>query len=161
MFCEKCGKDLFDEAVVCPNCGCVTKNYVKTQENHNILQNNNYSHSHKPTMSDEEASHFIDKEAEKVKKLTYSEFIITFPFIGKLLEMPDDYYPFLFILPAIVVIIMFALCFNEFSNLNKIYVSDKSLIEKLRKLKLTCISLPIIETFALICVTVFLFLASR
>lgn len=24
-FCSKCGKELFDEAVVCPNCGCATE----------------------------------------------------------------------------------------------------------------------------------------
>lgn len=30
MFCSKCGKEIFDEAVVCPNCGCQTSNY-KTQ----------------------------------------------------------------------------------------------------------------------------------
>lgn len=23
-FCEKCGKEIMDEAVVCPNCGCAT-----------------------------------------------------------------------------------------------------------------------------------------
>lgn len=31
MFCEKCGKELFDEAVICPNCGCPTSNYLKNQ----------------------------------------------------------------------------------------------------------------------------------
>lgn len=24
MFCSKCGKEIHDEAVVCPNCGCST-----------------------------------------------------------------------------------------------------------------------------------------
>jgi hypothetical protein len=24
MFCEKCGKEIMDEAVICPNCGCST-----------------------------------------------------------------------------------------------------------------------------------------
>lgn len=27
MFCSKCGKEIMDEAVVCPNCGCATNNY--------------------------------------------------------------------------------------------------------------------------------------
>ena len=27
MFCYKCGKQLDDEAVICPGCGCATKNY--------------------------------------------------------------------------------------------------------------------------------------
>lgn len=34
MFCKKCGKEISDDAVVCPNCGCATDNYnqVKTTE---------------------------------------------------------------------------------------------------------------------------------
>ncbi|MBQ7309533.1 MAG: zinc ribbon domain-containing protein [Clostridia bacterium] len=31
MFCSKCGKEIMDEAVVCPYCGCVTTNYQSTQ----------------------------------------------------------------------------------------------------------------------------------
>lgn len=27
MFCYKCGKQIDDEAIVCPHCGCATKNY--------------------------------------------------------------------------------------------------------------------------------------
>lgn len=27
MFCSKCGKEIMDEAIVCPNCGCATNNY--------------------------------------------------------------------------------------------------------------------------------------
>ena len=27
MFCSKCGKEIMDEAVVCPNCGCPTAKY--------------------------------------------------------------------------------------------------------------------------------------
>lgn len=27
MFCYKCGKEIDDEAIVCPHCGCATKNY--------------------------------------------------------------------------------------------------------------------------------------
>ena len=27
MFCSKCGKEIFNEAVVCPSCGCATGNY--------------------------------------------------------------------------------------------------------------------------------------
>ena len=29
MFCTKCGKELFDEAVICPQCGTPTENYVQ------------------------------------------------------------------------------------------------------------------------------------
>ena len=28
MFCSKCGKEIMDEAVICPNCGCATANYA-------------------------------------------------------------------------------------------------------------------------------------
>lgn len=28
MFCYKCGQQIDDEAVVCPHCGCATKNYI-------------------------------------------------------------------------------------------------------------------------------------
>ena len=27
-FCSKCGKEIMDEAVICPNCGCATGNYA-------------------------------------------------------------------------------------------------------------------------------------
>jgi len=29
MFCKKCGKEILDEAVICPNCGCATGNTVQ------------------------------------------------------------------------------------------------------------------------------------
>lgn len=32
MFCSKCGKEIMDEAVVCPNCGCATNNYNSQQQ---------------------------------------------------------------------------------------------------------------------------------
>ena len=28
MFCTKCGKEIMDEAVICPNCGCATGNFA-------------------------------------------------------------------------------------------------------------------------------------
>lgn len=28
-FCQKCGKEIMDEAVICPNCGCATENKVQ------------------------------------------------------------------------------------------------------------------------------------
>lgn len=27
MFCSKCGKEIMDEAVICPSCGCPTNNF--------------------------------------------------------------------------------------------------------------------------------------
>ncbi len=32
MYCSKCGKELLDEAVICPNCGCPTQNYKNAVE---------------------------------------------------------------------------------------------------------------------------------
>ena len=29
MFCQKCGKEIMDEAVICPHCGCATGGKVK------------------------------------------------------------------------------------------------------------------------------------
>lgn len=40
MFCSKCGKELFDEAVVCPNCGCPTSNYVENQNKPVYIKSN-------------------------------------------------------------------------------------------------------------------------
>ena len=31
MFCNKCGKEIADEALICPYCGCGTVNYVRDQ----------------------------------------------------------------------------------------------------------------------------------
>ena len=28
MFCKNCGKEICDEAVVCPNCGCLAKEQI-------------------------------------------------------------------------------------------------------------------------------------
>jgi uncharacterized membrane protein YvbJ len=32
MFCSKCGNEISDQSVVCPNCGCATSNAVPTQQ---------------------------------------------------------------------------------------------------------------------------------
>lgn len=33
-FCQKCGKEILDEAIVCPGCGCaVSKDHSKTELN--------------------------------------------------------------------------------------------------------------------------------
>ena len=31
MYCNKCGKEIDDEALICPHCGCGTVNYVLDQ----------------------------------------------------------------------------------------------------------------------------------
>ena len=37
MFCRKCGKEIFDEAVICPGCGCATEVKPATQESATAL----------------------------------------------------------------------------------------------------------------------------
>ena len=31
MYCNKCGKEIDDEALICPYCGCGTVNYIRDQ----------------------------------------------------------------------------------------------------------------------------------
>lgn len=31
MYCNKCGKEISDEALICPYCGCGTVNYIRDQ----------------------------------------------------------------------------------------------------------------------------------
>lgn len=51
MFCSKCGKEIHDEAVVCPFCGCATQNFNakksedNQQKNQPIIINNSSSAS--------------------------------------------------------------------------------------------------------------------
>ena len=33
MFCSKCGEEINDQAVICPKCGCATKNYISNEIN--------------------------------------------------------------------------------------------------------------------------------
>ena len=40
MYCYKCGKEIVDEAIACPYCGCATNNYTAKQ---NTTSNNSYS----------------------------------------------------------------------------------------------------------------------
>ena len=44
MFCSKCGKEIFDEAVVCPNCGCMVKDFsqIKNRDNTENQKINEY-----------------------------------------------------------------------------------------------------------------------
>ena len=32
MFCSKCGSEIMDEAVICPNCGCSTENFHQKKD---------------------------------------------------------------------------------------------------------------------------------
>ena len=35
MFCVKCGKEIHDDAVICPHCGCATSNFAAQSNNKN------------------------------------------------------------------------------------------------------------------------------
>ncbi|MDE6470832.1 MAG: zinc ribbon domain-containing protein [Eubacterium sp.] len=35
MFCSKCGNEINDEALICPNCGCKTENFILPDNNPN------------------------------------------------------------------------------------------------------------------------------
>ncbi|MGN0771064.1 MAG: zinc-ribbon domain-containing protein [Christensenellales bacterium] len=41
MFCSKCGKEISDDAVICPNCGVPTSNYKGTTDKSNSDDTNN------------------------------------------------------------------------------------------------------------------------
>lgn len=38
MYCSKCGKEIMDEAIICPNCGCATGNSMPKAVNKDIIQ---------------------------------------------------------------------------------------------------------------------------
>lgn len=38
MFCRKCGKEIDDEAMICPFCGCATSNLQSDGNNENIAK---------------------------------------------------------------------------------------------------------------------------
>lgn len=38
MFCSKCGSQINDEAVICPDCGCPTSNYSNSPQPNQITQ---------------------------------------------------------------------------------------------------------------------------
>ncbi|MBQ7949247.1 MAG: hypothetical protein IJ284_05740 [Clostridia bacterium] len=41
MFCKNCGKELCEQAYVCPDCGCLVGNVAKAREKTSIIQNEN------------------------------------------------------------------------------------------------------------------------
>lgn len=45
MFCHNCGKEIDDNAVVCPDCGVPTTNYQQAQQQPNIVINNSNSNA--------------------------------------------------------------------------------------------------------------------
>ncbi len=42
MFCSKCGKEIMDEAVICPNCGCPTNNYTQSKQETKVGHSDDY-----------------------------------------------------------------------------------------------------------------------
>lgn len=39
MFCSKCGKEINDDALICPSCGCATENYSKNEKENTVKSN--------------------------------------------------------------------------------------------------------------------------
>lgn len=39
MFCSKCGKEINDDALICPSCGCATENYSKNEKENAVKSN--------------------------------------------------------------------------------------------------------------------------
>lgn len=42
MFCSKCGKEINDEAMICPECGCATGNFSNTVNNNSSGYSEDY-----------------------------------------------------------------------------------------------------------------------
>lgn len=40
MFCIKCGSEIHDSAIICPNCGCATPHFQQQKEQPNVVINN-------------------------------------------------------------------------------------------------------------------------
>lgn len=38
MYCSKCGTEIDSEAIICPKCGCPTKNYDQPQQPQQVVQ---------------------------------------------------------------------------------------------------------------------------
>ncbi len=76
MFCKKCGKEVSDSIVFCPNCG----NKLKFNEN-NIRNSNNYLDS------------VVIEKNNSIKNFSLASFILSFiiPFIGLFLGVYSLY----------------------------------------------------------------------
>ena len=92
MFCEKCGKELFDECLICPNCGTNTRNFNAKEVKLNTPTTSNTF----PKIDNEEAYNIVKKTESKIKKYGYLSFLELTPLLGIMLDMADDYFPFLF-----------------------------------------------------------------
>ena len=51
MFCSNCGKEISNQAVVCPNCGAPTQNYNARQEPPTVIINNTNTNANVNTIA--------------------------------------------------------------------------------------------------------------
>lgn len=83
MFCNKCGKVIYDEALVCYYCGCVTPNYIKekmaeAQEAEAAAKNNVFSAQVEAAAANRKAADYtkeldrVTAESAKYKRLFYA-----------------------------------------------------------------------------------------
>ena len=157
MFCEKCGKELFDESLICPNCGTNTRNFNAKEVKLNTPSTTNTF----PKIDNKEAYNIVKKTESKIRKYGYLSFLELTPLLGIMLDMADDYFPFLFIIPVLVLIVIFALYFNLLSNINRLNIENKALQSDIDKIKTYCIATPFINLFMLVLFAFILFNISR
>lgn len=114
MFCSKCGKQIMNEAVICPKCGCPTPNYQQTMYHRLNPQ--------KPTISVSEAEMKLDKALANTK-------IVLLPVILFLIALfaiqtiVDDYFPLVVIpvvVSSIITIIVNIISIANISSVGKI-----------------------------------------
>lgn len=162
MYCEKCGQEILDEAVVCVKCGCPTMNYKKKIESHTtlaIIQNKSSN-----VVDYDKANRIIIESTKKIKICGYISLIELMPllaYFGVLFGLVDDYVPFFFIIPVFALIVIFALDFNLLSNINKVNVENAIQQEKLKKLKKQCIFQPFAGVVTLLFLAIVLFIQTH
>lgn len=161
MYCTKCGKELLDEAVICPECGCPTSNY-------NNATNSDYnSENHMPDapLTDvEEAKGIVSTVKEKLKKyriivLLEGFFAMASPIIAR--RIVDDFYPLLLIIPIFGLIFIWFKYLPEARALSGIRTDDALMNKEILKLKETCFVTPICCVFLLIITAMSLYALSR
>ena len=125
MFCEKCGKELNNESIVCPNCGCPTKNYFNNQSNKNVQVNYSnapmqtiYSNRQIPVISKNEALELINKSIN-YSKIVFLNIIVAIISYFIMINTYDDLYPLIVIVNVIISIINLVFQILGIVGLNK------------------------------------------
>lgn len=135
MFCSKCGKEIDDEAVICPNCGVPTANYssninsVKTQKENTLTEN---QLNQILTQS--------ENECKIARIITIISGVICFLLISVLY---DDLYPLVVGLSFVTTIVTVVLNAKSLSNLKTL---NKTGVDDLKKHHITILIASIVIT---------------